>query len=349
MVFFICQVCNESLKKNKVEQHANQTCKHAYYFACMDCARVFNTQTYKAHTTCISEAEKYQGQFYTEKNQKGTHKQKKWTDALMETLEKANAQAQLKPYVQKLAAYDNVPRKKIKFVNFCKNSFNLRGDAIAEGLWALVEGAAAAMREDKNNDQASAPHKTTLPCTPGLMTTTATGAEGGGSLVDKQAATSPSVDPVDGVASRGQGKEEKKRGGVKPGKMRGAGEDGHGDKGSAHGKERGQDMQHGSGEESQSKKRKSREEAASKGTDGLELKPIKWKKVIVKELKSCGGRMGLKALRKACVSEVRAHPSYGARDKVALLEEFDREIVRFHKFRVEGLWVTLASAEANGQ
>lgn len=35
-------------------------------------------------------------------------------------------------------------------------------------------------------------------------------------------------------------------------------------------------------------------------------KPIKWKKIIARELKSCGGQMRLKALRKACVSEVRA-------------------------------------------
>ena len=35
-------------------------------------------------------------------------------------------------------------------------------------------------------------------------------------------------------------------------------------------------------------------------------KPIKWKKIIAKELKTSGGHMGLKALRKACVAEVRA-------------------------------------------
>lgn len=35
-------------------------------------------------------------------------------------------------------------------------------------------------------------------------------------------------------------------------------------------------------------------------------KPIKWKKIINKELESCGGQMGLKALREACVAEVSA-------------------------------------------
>lgn len=65
-------------------------------------------------------------------------------------------------------------------------------------------------------------------------------------------------------------------------------------------------------------------------------KPIKWKKIIAKELRTEGGSMGLKALRKACVAEARAHPSHSGRDKATLLEEFDRMLPTFHKFRQEG-------------
>ena len=73
-----------------------------------------------------------------------------------------------------------------------------------------------------------------------------------------------------------------------------------------------------------------------------ETKPIKWKKIIAKELKSEGGSMGLKALRKACVAEARAHPSYKGRDKERVQEEFDESLPTFHKFKVHNNTVSLA-------
>jgi thioredoxin 1 len=71
-------------------------------------------------------------------------------------------------------------------------------------------------------------------------------------------------------------------------------------------------------------------------------KPVKWKKIIAKELKTEGGAMGLKALRKAAVAEVRAHPSHGGRDKEALMQEFDRVLPTFKKFKQDGGRVSIA-------
>eukprot|EP00966_Prymnesium_polylepis_P277497 6411575-Prymnesium_polylepis.1 len=43
-------------------------------------------------------------------------------------------------YMQTLLKYDNIPRKKAKFVNFAKNSLNLKADreGIAEKLWDVI-------------------------------------------------------------------------------------------------------------------------------------------------------------------------------------------------------------------
>jgi hypothetical protein len=71
-------------------------------------------------------------------------------------------------------------------------------------------------------------------------------------------------------------------------------------------------------------------------------KPIKWKKIIAKELETSGGSMGLKALRKAAIAEARAHPSHTGRQKEALGEEFDQVLPTFHKFQTVDGRVALA-------
>lgn len=59
MVFFVCEGCNETLKKNQVEKHVLK-CKVCYAVICIDCNKVFPENEYLKHNTCISEAEKYQ-------------------------------------------------------------------------------------------------------------------------------------------------------------------------------------------------------------------------------------------------------------------------------------------------
>ena len=59
MPSFVCDTCQETLKKAKLDTHA-QRCKRAT-FSCVDCYQSFkNAVEYRAHTTCISEAEKYE-------------------------------------------------------------------------------------------------------------------------------------------------------------------------------------------------------------------------------------------------------------------------------------------------
>ena len=75
MVVFICDACNETLKFNKVATH---NCRGCWYFSCMDCNKRFGWDEYKNHTSCVSEAERYQGNLYVHKDNKGEVKQKSW-------------------------------------------------------------------------------------------------------------------------------------------------------------------------------------------------------------------------------------------------------------------------------
>ncbi|KAI7834389.1 LYAR-type C2HC zinc finger-domain-containing protein, partial [Kickxella alabastrina] len=62
MVSFVCNYCQETLKKPKLDMHA-QRCRNAS-FSCIDCSVDFMGTTYRQHTSCISEAEKYEGKLF---------------------------------------------------------------------------------------------------------------------------------------------------------------------------------------------------------------------------------------------------------------------------------------------
>ena len=64
------QACGDVLTKKKLDQHRNQ-CRGAN-FACLDCMVHFHGTEYRSHTSCISEAQKYQGALYREKGKKDT-------------------------------------------------------------------------------------------------------------------------------------------------------------------------------------------------------------------------------------------------------------------------------------
>ncbi|OCF35456.1 hypothetical protein I317_04972 [Kwoniella heveanensis CBS 569] len=62
MVSFQCDGCADTVKKPKLDQHRSR-CHSS--FTCLDCSTTFrNPSEYKGHTTCVSEAEKYQGALY---------------------------------------------------------------------------------------------------------------------------------------------------------------------------------------------------------------------------------------------------------------------------------------------
>jgi hypothetical protein len=61
----VCESCNDIVKKPAVKKHRFQC--DAAAFSCIDCNRTFVGANVDAHTSCISEAEKYQGALFTPK------------------------------------------------------------------------------------------------------------------------------------------------------------------------------------------------------------------------------------------------------------------------------------------
>ncbi|TFK53640.1 hypothetical protein OE88DRAFT_1655854 [Heliocybe sulcata] len=62
MVSFNCDACLDVVKKPKLDQHS---WKCGASFTCIDCSTTFHKPAeWKGHTTCISEAEKYQKSLY---------------------------------------------------------------------------------------------------------------------------------------------------------------------------------------------------------------------------------------------------------------------------------------------
>ncbi|KAF7530509.1 hypothetical protein PCG10_000009 [Penicillium crustosum] len=75
MVSFSCEACGDVLTKKKLDPHRGQ-CRGAS-FTCIDCMVHFYGLEYRAHTSCMTEAQKYQGALYKEKPQKGKKGQNK--------------------------------------------------------------------------------------------------------------------------------------------------------------------------------------------------------------------------------------------------------------------------------
>ncbi|KAM6501880.1 hypothetical protein JOM56_001857 [Amanita muscaria] len=62
MVSFSCGGCTDVVKKPKLDQHWSR-CHSS--FDCIDCSKTFKSPAeWKAHTSCITEAEKYQKALY---------------------------------------------------------------------------------------------------------------------------------------------------------------------------------------------------------------------------------------------------------------------------------------------
>ena len=84
MVFFTCNACGASLKKNQVEKHYQNECPNCEVLSCIDCGKDFFGDEYASHTKCVSEAEKYQGALYKESGKggprKGERKQQEWLE-----------------------------------------------------------------------------------------------------------------------------------------------------------------------------------------------------------------------------------------------------------------------------
>ena len=143
MVNFICDACGQTIKKQKVEKHYQTECRNCSVLSCIDCGKDFPGDSYATHTSCISEAEKYQGKLYKEKVKanKGERKQQEWLEQVRNASSDNNQDPRVKKLMAKITSYNNVPRKEAKFKKFCENSINIRDQALLEKLWQAFSGA----------------------------------------------------------------------------------------------------------------------------------------------------------------------------------------------------------------
>lgn len=74
MVTFICENCDQTLKKKQIDRHLYQ-CRGTPRLVCIDCNKIFMGNDHKAHTSCISEHEKTMGQYYKPKKKPGQNGQ----------------------------------------------------------------------------------------------------------------------------------------------------------------------------------------------------------------------------------------------------------------------------------
>lgn len=118
---------------------------------------MFSSDDYRAHVSCVSEAERYEKTVY-KGNKKNSKKnpQEAWKDLITEASD--YAPPALQAYMQRLAELDNVPRKEKPFRNWAANSLSLRGKqtTIVESLWKFLSELRAkdqASRNMADNDE----------------------------------------------------------------------------------------------------------------------------------------------------------------------------------------------------
>ncbi|KAJ2688383.1 hypothetical protein IWW39_002276 [Coemansia spiralis] len=68
MVSFVCNYCQATLKKPKLDQHL-QRCYNAT-FSCIDCHTDFIGDTYRQHTACMTEEQKYKNKMAAKNTKK---------------------------------------------------------------------------------------------------------------------------------------------------------------------------------------------------------------------------------------------------------------------------------------
>lgn len=145
MVVFTCNNCGETLKKPRVVKHYQFQCRSKPNLTCVDCLKDFCGQEYVQHTKCITEAERYGGKDYVPKPgaNKGERKQQEWLSIVQNLLKtNTNLSNNERNFLQALSQCENVPRKKVKFMNFINNAFGMRtSKSVVESVWAKMEAA----------------------------------------------------------------------------------------------------------------------------------------------------------------------------------------------------------------
>ncbi|CAH0547262.1 unnamed protein product [Brassicogethes aeneus] len=143
MVVFTCNYCGESLQKPRVEKHYSFVCRTEKFITCVDCFKDFRGEEYVAHTKCITEEERYaaKGSLPNGVIKKGEVKQESWVDMIKSIIDtEPNLPPPHKNLLNTISSYNNIPRKKQKFINFIKSSSGGRANLKdVEAIWNIIE------------------------------------------------------------------------------------------------------------------------------------------------------------------------------------------------------------------
>merc|ERR1712048_1078199 len=135
-----------TVKKPKLAKHLYSCGSH--YVSCIDCSKVFAWNEWEAHTSCMSEAQKYEGKLFKEKEStnKGQRKQDAWLQNVQTKIEDPSStiSPQTKLMLEKLLGFDNIPRKQKPFTNFVKNSLKVWDDKKIGEIWDVISAANSA-------------------------------------------------------------------------------------------------------------------------------------------------------------------------------------------------------------
>lgn len=127
MVYFICSACQETLKGKAVDGH-----RCGAGVSCVDCGREFAGSAHRAHNTCVTEAQKYQGSTYKAPRAK-KDPQAEWLEMLGAAAAKPSRHAAT---LRAATDFPNVPRKLKPFINFARNSLRVHSEKGAHGCGA---------------------------------------------------------------------------------------------------------------------------------------------------------------------------------------------------------------------
>ncbi|NXI10723.1 LYAR protein, partial [Irena cyanogastra] len=152
MVVFTCNACGEAVKKAQVEKHVN-ICRNCQCLSCMDCGKDFWGDDYKEHVRCISEDQKYGGKGFEAKTNKGDAKQQEWIQKIHEVMKKPNISPKVRNILEQIRAFDNIPRKKVKFQNWIKNSLRINDSNLQDQVWDVFSEATRNASNEKEQDK----------------------------------------------------------------------------------------------------------------------------------------------------------------------------------------------------
>ncbi|NWU83145.1 LYAR protein, partial [Onychorhynchus coronatus] len=152
MVVFTCNACGEAVKKAQVEKHVN-ICRNCQCLSCMDCGKDFWGDDYKEHVKCISEDQKYGGKGFEAKTNKGDAKQQEWIQKIHEVMKKPNISPKVRNILEQMRAFDNIPRKKVKFQNWIRNSLRITDSSLQDQVWDVFSEATRKISNEKEQDK----------------------------------------------------------------------------------------------------------------------------------------------------------------------------------------------------